>query len=198
MLDGFVTLPIFLFYVLRDSKRLRDGFYSAFSPQVAERTRNIISIVEGVLGRWVRAQLVLGFVVACLCFIGLSILGIELAPALAVFAGLTEFIPILGPWLGGAAGVIVTLAVAPDKVIWVALVYLIVQQLENMLLVPRIQGSYLRIHPAIILVLLPLGAYIAGFWGMVLAVPLTATIVEIYKYIRQSVSVEESQQLAEQ
>jgi predicted PurR-regulated permease PerM len=193
---GFVSLPIFLFYILKDSERLSNGFYSAFSPQMAKYVKNVISAIDGVLGRWIRAQLVLGFTVACLCFIGLSILGIALAPALAVFAGIMEFIPILGPWIGGGVGVIVVLATAPEKVIWVALVYIIVQLLENTLLVPRIHGSYLRIHPAIVLVLLPLGAYIAGLWGMVLAVPLTATIVEIYKYMR--LELEGVQQPSEQ
>ena len=193
---GFLSLPIFLFYVLKDSEKLRRVFYSALSTQVAEHTRNIVSIIERVLGRYIRAQLMLGFIVACLCFIGLSILGIELAPALAVFAGIMEFIPILGPWIGGAAGVIVALAVAPEQVIWVALVYLIIQLLENILLVPRIQGAYLRINPAILIVLLVLGAYIAGFWGIILAGPLTATIVQVYRYVSQNMKVEENQQLS--
>ena len=88
---------------------------------------------------------------------------------------------------------IVVLAIAPEKVIWVAILYLGVQLLENTLLVPRIQGGYLHIHPAIVIVLLVLGAYIAGFWGLILAVPLTATIVEIYKYVRHSIEIEETQ-----
>ncbi len=74
-----------------------------------------------------------------------------------------------------------------------ALLFLFVQLLENNLLVPRIQGAYLRVHPAIAIVLLVLGAYIAGFWGLLLAIPLTATIVEIYKYVRENVRVEEVQ-----
>jgi predicted PurR-regulated permease PerM len=184
---GLVTLPIFLFYILKDSEKLRTGFYSAFSPQVAEHVRNIVSIIEQVLGRYIRAQIMLGFVVAYFCFIGLLILKIPFAPALAAFAGVTELIPILGPWIGGAAAVIIALAVAPGKAIWVALLYLVVQLLENSLLVPRIQGAYLKIHPAILMVLLVVGAYVAGFWGIILAAPLTATIVAIYKYVRDSI-----------
>jgi predicted PurR-regulated permease PerM len=75
--------------------------------------------------------------------------------------------------------------VAPDKVVWVILLFLAIQLLENYLLVPRIQGGYLRIHPAVLIALLVIGAYIAGFWGLLLAAPLTATVVEIYKYVRQ-------------
>ena len=194
LMFGFAALPLFLFYVLKDWEKLGRSFYSALPPWLAEHTRNIISIIDGVLVRYFRAQIVLGSIVAYLCFIGLLVLiGIRYAPALAAFAGVTELIPTLGPWIGGAAAVIVTLAIAPEKAIWVALLFLFVQLLENNLLVPRIQGAYLRVHPAIAIVLLVLGAYIAGFWGLLLAIPLTATIVEIYKYVRESTRVGEVQ-----
>ncbi len=194
---GFVALPVFLFYILKDWEKLRNSFYSAFAPPVAKYVRGVVGVIDKVLGRWIRAQLMLSAVVGVLSFIGLAALGIPLAPALAAFQGLMEFVPILGPWIGGAVGVIVTLAIAPDKAIWVAVVYLAVQLLENILLVPRIHGSYMRIHPAMILVLLPLGAYIAGLWGIILIVPLTATIIELYKYARQNLVAEEIQQASE-
>jgi predicted PurR-regulated permease PerM len=195
---GFVALPVFLFYVLKDWEKLVSGFYSAFSPRMAEHVRGVVAVIDKVLGRWIRAQLVLSATVAVLCFIGLAALGITLAPALAVLQGIMEFIPILGPWIGGAVGVIVILAIAPQKAIWAVVVYLVVQLLENILLVPRVHGGYLRIHPALILVLLPLGAFIAGLWGIILIVPLAATVVEIYKYVRDNIKTDEIQQLAEQ
>jgi predicted PurR-regulated permease PerM len=194
---GFVALPVFLFYVLKDWEKLSSGFYSAFSQQMAEHVRGVVAVIDKVLGRWIRAQLVLSAVVAVLSFIGLAALGITLAPALAALQGIMEFVPILGPWIGGAVGVIVTLAIAPEKVIGVAVVYLAVQLLENIFLVPRIHGGYLKIHPAMILVLLPLGAYIAGLWGIILVVPLTATVIEIYKYVRQSLMAQEIQRASE-
>jgi predicted PurR-regulated permease PerM len=186
---GFATLPIFLFYVLKDSEQLTSGFYSRLSPWAAGHARNVVSIVEGVLGRYIRAQLMLGLVVAVLSFIGLSILDISFAPALAIFAGVTELIPILGPWIGGAFAVVVTLATTPEKAIWVVVVFVSVQFVENNLLVPRIQGGYLRIHPAVVLVLLVVGSFVAGIWGIILIVPLTATVVEIYRYLRRNVYV---------
>ena len=73
----------------------------------------------------------LGFVVGYFCFVGLLILKVPFAPALATFAAVTELIPTLGPWIGGAAAVIVTLAVAPDKALWVAVIFLIDQTVTN-------------------------------------------------------------------
>ena len=187
---GLAALPLFLFYTLKDSEKLKKNLYSAFSPRIAEHTRNIVGILERVLGRFIRAQLVLGSIVAYFTFVGLVILGIPYALVLAILAGIGELIPTLGPWLSGAVVTIVTLAVAPDKVIWVIILFLAIQLLENSLLVPRIHGGFLRIHPALLIVLLVLGAYIAGFWGLLLAAPLTATGVEIYKYIRHCYQVE--------
>ena len=182
---GLAALPLFLFYTLKDSEKLKRNFYSVLPAGVAEHVRNITNIFETVLGRYLRAQLMLGLIVAYFSFIGLLILRIPFAPVLALLAGVGELIPTLGPWISGAVVAIVTLAVAPEKVIWVILIFLAIQLLENNLLVPRIQGGYLHIHPAILIALLVIGAYIAGFWGLVLAAPLTATAVEIYKYVHR-------------
>lgn len=182
---GLAALPLFLFYALKDSEKLKRHVYSAFSPGISEHIRNLVDIIERVLGRYIRAQLMLGLIVAYLIFVGLLILKIPFSPVLAILAGVGELIPTLGPWFSGAVVTIITLAVAPDKVIWVIVLFLTVQLLENSLLVPRIQGSFLRIHPAVMIFMLVLGAYLAGFWGLLLAGPLTATGAEIYRYVRQ-------------
>ena len=187
---GLAALPLFLFYVLKDSEKLKKNLYSAFTPKTAEHTKNIVDILERVLGRFIRAQLILGLIVAYFTFIGLVILGIPFPLVLAILAGIGELIPTLGPWISGGVVAIVTLAIVPDKVIWVIVLFLVIQLLENSLLVPRIHGGFLRIHPALLIVLLVLGAYIAGFWGLLLAAPLTATGVEIYKYLRHYHQVE--------
>ena len=193
LIVGFAALPMFLFYILKDSERINKSLYSSLSPSVARYVKDIISIIEVVLGRYIRAQIVLGFIVGFFVFIGLLILGINFAPVLAVFAGITEMIPTLGPWIGGTIAVIVTLALVPEKTIWVILLYLLIQLLENTLLVPRIQGGYLRVHPAAVLLLLVIGAYVAGIWGLLLAVPLTATIIEVYKYVHSEMKTEDTQ-----
>ena len=182
---GLAALPLFLFYALKDSDKIKSSVYSAFPPGIAEHARNLAGIIEKVLGRYIRAQLMLGLIVGYLIFVGLLILKIPFAPVLAILAGIGELIPTLGPWISGAVVVIIALAMAPDKVIWVIVLFLSVQLLENGLLVPRVQGGYLRIHPALMIFMLVLGAYLAGFWGLLLAGPLTATGVAIYKYIQQ-------------
>ncbi|HEY83206.1 MAG TPA: AI-2E family transporter [Dehalococcoidia bacterium] len=187
---GLAALPLFLFYLLKDSEKLKDRFYNTLPSAAAEHVRNLACIVERVLGRYIRAQLMLGLIVAYFTFIGLLILEIPFALVLAILAGVGELIPTLGPWISGAVVAIVTLALAPEKVLWVILLFLVIQLFENSLLVPRIQGGYLRLHPALMIFLLVLGAYLAGFWGLLLAGPLTATGIEIYHYIRRHYEAE--------
>ncbi|MFH1650756.1 MAG: AI-2E family transporter [Chloroflexota bacterium] len=191
---GFASLPFFLFYVLKDSEKLKVMLNAPLPHGVARHVRNVVNILEMVLGRYIRAQLLLGAIVAYLVFVGLLVLDIQFAAVLALLAGISEFIPTLGPWLGGAVAVIVTLAVSPDKVLWVVLLYLGVQMVENYFLVPRIQSAYLRIHPALMIVILVLGAYLAGFWGLLLAAPLAATVMEIVRYVYQEYKLEEASQ----
>jgi len=194
MIAGFISLPFFLFFVLKDAESLGSGFYSLLpTGMTAVHARNIFKIMDNVLGKYIRAQLLLGAVVGSLVFIGLTALQIPLAPALAVFAAIMEVIPTVGPWIAAIFGVLVALALIPSKIIWVALVYLAANLLENLLLAPRIHGGFLRINPAILMVVLVLGAYLAGIWGMILFPPLTALIVEVYKYIRVNVGSGEVQ-----
>lgn len=185
---GFAVLPFFLFYILKDSEKLTNSLSSVMAPNVREHARNVIDIIESVLGRYIRAQIVLGIVVGYFTLVGLLIIRISdnesLALSMALIAGVMEMVPTLGPWVSGAVAVLVTLALAPEKTIWVVILYLGVQALENNFLVPKIQSAYLRIHPALMIALLVFGAYFAGFWGIVLIGPLTATLVEVFKYIR--------------
>jgi len=181
---GFAVLPFFLFYIMKDSEKLKKGLVSAMTPGIAEHARNVVNIVERVLGRYIRAQIMLGVIVAYFSFIGLLLLKVPFALALGLLAGVTELIPTLGPWISGGIAVIVTLAMAPEKAIWVAVLFVGIQLVENNLLVPKIQSAYLRIHPAVMILLLVFGAYFAGFWGLLIIGPLVATLVEIFKYIR--------------
>ena len=186
MILGFISMPVFLFFILKDWDKLRNSFQAATPLWTRIHAKNIFSILQNVTGRYIRGQLLLGLAVGLCVFILLMIMRIEFALPLAAFAAITEMVPMIGPWLGGIAGVLVTLAVAPEKVIWVAFGYILIQLLENNLLVPKIQGSQMNINPAFIIVISILGAYFAGILGFIIALPLTMTLIEMFKYLRDS------------
>ena len=181
---SFAVLPVFLFYIMMDSEKIQKNIYAELLPGTARHTKNIVHIVECVLGRWVRGELLLGAIVGSMSLAGLLVIGVPFAVPLAVFNGFCEMIPIIGPIIGGVVMTLVALAVIPDKAVWVLGLAVAIQLLENNLRAPRIVSSCLRIHPALILVLLVLGGLFWGFWGLVLTVPLTATLVDIFSYVR--------------
>jgi predicted PurR-regulated permease PerM len=179
---GLIAIPILLFYLMKDREALAEGMYAPLPSAVRPHLRNIIDIISEVIGSYVRAQLALAFVVGFMAFVGLSILGIEFAVLLGFVAGITELIPIVGPWLGAIAGILVTLATAPEKVFWVIPLYVGIQVLENVFLVPRVQGNALNIHPLWMIVIILVGAQIAGLWGVILGPPLVAASKGVVSY----------------
>jgi predicted PurR-regulated permease PerM len=183
---GFIIMPIFIFFILKDWDRLRDKFYAALPLWTRTHTKGIFSILQNVVVRYVRGQIILGLVVGICVYLLLFFMKINFALPLAVFAAIMELVPTVGPWLGGGLAVVVTLATVPDKVIWVALGYVIIQLTESNLLLPRIQGTQMGINPAFILLLIVLGSHFAGILGFIIVLPLTMVIIKIFKYFRDS------------
>ena len=179
---GLAVVPFFLFYILKDREEVVGGVYPLLSRRAQTHAHNVIFMVNNVIGSYVRAQLLSATIVGVLVFIGLSILGIKFAAILGLLAGLFGLVPIIGPLLGAVPGLLVTLASSPSQVIWVALVYLIVQLLENNLISPRIQSSAVRLNPAIIVAVLVVSSEVAGLWGVIVGVPLAAAARDVFVY----------------
>jgi predicted PurR-regulated permease PerM len=183
---GFLSLPLIVFFMLKDWDKLRDGFFGIMPGWASDHARNVAGILDRVMGRYIRGQILLSIIIGTLVFILLTVLKIQFAPALAVWAALMEFIPVLGPWLTIIAGVVIAIATDPAKVVWLIPGYLVIQQLESNFLVPRIQGSVMRMNPIFIILVSLMGAYLAGLLGFMVAVPVAATIIELLKYFKQS------------
>ena len=180
---GFAVMPFWMFYAMRDRHFVRNNFLDALPVSLRDDGINLLHISDRLLGRYIRAQLILGVIVGTAVGVSLTLLDVQLSLALGVIAGVTELIPILGPWIGAVPGLLIVAATDPDKIIWVALVYLGIQQVENLLLVPRIQGEALEMHPAMILLMLSLGGAAFGFIGLIVAVPLSALLREVFWYL---------------
>ncbi|RJQ11002.1 MAG: AI-2E family transporter [Dehalococcoidia bacterium] len=180
---GFAVMPFWMFYVMRDRPTVIPALLTAVPPEVREDARHILRIADHLLGRYIRGQLFLGLIVGAAVGVAMTVLGVDLSIGLGVWAGVTELIPIIGPWLGAVPGLIIVAATAPELLIPVALVYLVVQQLENNLLVPHVQGDAVNLHPAVVIVLLVLGGALAGFTGLVIVIPLAAILREIFWYL---------------
>lgn len=182
---ALTTAPVLIFYLMKDSDPLRESLYTPFPAALRPYLRDLMDIVNRSLGGYIRGQLFLGLLVGGFVTIGLLLLDIPFAVILGIVAGLTELIPIIGPWIGGAVGVLVTLATEPEKVLWVILLYLAVQLLENALLVPRIQANTLGLHPIAVILVITIGSQYFGLWGVILGPPLAAMLKGIIAYAAQ-------------
>lgn len=183
LISGFLIVPFWLFYALRDRHFIERNFMRAVPGSMQDDVAHIARIADSLLGRYIRGQLLLGVIVGTAVGVALSLLDVQFAIGLGLWAGITELIPIIGPWLGGIPAVILVLATAPDLLLPVILLYVVVQQLENNLLVPRIQGHAVDIHPAMVIMLLVVFGAVWGLIGMIVAVPATAIIRELFWYV---------------
>ncbi|MGI8926498.1 MAG: AI-2E family transporter [Tepidiformaceae bacterium] len=190
-LIGYIAVPFFVFYALKDRDRALGRLYAFFPESIQPDVRESVRIANRVLGAYVRAQLFLALIIFVITFVGLRLMGIEFALGLAAVAGLTEMIPIIGPLIGFVPAFIVVLATEPDKWWWVVLFYLGVQAAENYLLVPRVHGQSVHMHPALVLILITLGGALFGLWGVVLVVPLAAAVRDVYAYIYRRLGEED-------
>lgn len=180
---GMVIIPFWLFYVLNDEGKIRRTFYRLIPTQAREDVHCIMVIIDSLLSAYIRGQLFLCLLVGVMSTAALVILRVELALLLGTIAGILEIIPILGPYLGAIPAVLIALFKRPILALWVALAFAAIQQVENVFLVPRISGNAVRFHPAIVMVIVVIGAQVAGLWGLLLAVPVTAVIRDVFQYL---------------
>jgi predicted PurR-regulated permease PerM len=182
ILFGYLVVPFWMFYAMRDRYAAGRGFKNAVPPVLRDDVSNVFYMLDHLLGRYIRGQLLLGLVVGIVVGIGLSLLGVQLSIGLGVWAGITELVPIVGPWLGAIPAFIVVLSTEPGLLLPVIILYFSVQQLESLFLVPRVQGEALDLPAGMVIVLLVVGGAAFGFAGLVVAVPLAAMLREIFWY----------------
>jgi predicted PurR-regulated permease PerM len=139
--------------------------------------------VEARLGAYVRGQVFLMFIIGIASYIGLFILRVPFAPALALIAGITEAIPVIGPLIGSVPAIIVGFTVSPITGLLVALLYVIIQFLENNVLVPRVMSSNVGLNPLVVIIAIVAGSTLNGVIGALLAIPLAGTLQVLVQHI---------------
>lgn len=179
---GIVTLfavMVIVFYMTVGEAGIKEFFRSVAPSKYQPYLVQKFNQVQNKLGLWLRGQLILSLIIFLLTFLGLTILGVKYALVLALFAGLAEFIPYVGPIIGAIPAIFLTFADSPFKTLLVIVLYIIIQQLENQIIVPKVMQKSVGLNPIVIIVVMLIGAKVAGVLGIILAVP-TATIIKIF------------------
>jgi predicted PurR-regulated permease PerM len=180
LLFSVVLVVVVSIYMLLDMHRLSAAVDRRFPPPSG--TRPLVERMEQALGSYVKGQLAVSLIMGASCGLGIWILGIldlfpngdRYAVAFGAWAAVAELIPYVGPWLAATPPVLYALVQQPLSALWVALLFLGIQQLEGHVVVPKIMGNALRLHPLLVIFGLLAGGEIYGFPGILVALPLLA------------------------
>lgn len=174
-----VSVVFFTFYFLLEETFLQKFLQKFMTHDEARTIVDIMQKIEIRLGAWMRGQFILMLIIGVMSYIGLTILGIRYALSLAFIAGLLEVIPIIGPVVSSIPAFLVASATSLFTGGITLVLYIIIQQLENNLIVPFVMNRAAGINPIMTLIALSIGGKLGGFLGAILAVPIAVAIETI-------------------
>jgi predicted PurR-regulated permease PerM len=193
LLFSVVLVIVVSVYMLLDMDRLAAGIERRFPS--APGSTPLVERMERALLSYVKGQLALSLIIGASSGLGLWILGMaglmpnggKYALLFGLWAGITELIPYVGPWLGATPPVLYALVQHPLSALWVVLLFLAIQQLEGHVVVPKVMGHSLRLHPLLVIFGLLAGGEIYGFPGILVALPLLAAGRAVWEFFSERV-----------
>jgi predicted PurR-regulated permease PerM len=176
--DVFIAMVILVlaFYWTLDGPRIIQSFLLLVPQDQRESIRELISAMESKVGFYIAGQGFLCLVIGIMALVAYLLIGLPNALVLALIAGVLEAVPMIGPLLGAIPAALVALSIGPDKLIWVILATIVIQQLENSLLVPRVMRKAVGVNPFVTLLALFAFSSLFGIAGALMAIPIAAII----------------------
>jgi predicted PurR-regulated permease PerM len=195
LFDALLVVVVSI-YMLLDMQRLTDAVDRRFPPR---GRGGLIVRMEQAVASYVKGQFLLSLIIGLSVGLGLWILGMvglmphggRYAAAFGAWAGVTELIPYVGPWLGAIPAVLYALVQHPLSALWVALLFLGIQQLEGHVVVPKVMGRTLRLHPLLVIFGLLAGGEIYGFPGILVSLPLLAAGRAVWEFFSERIELEQ-------
>jgi predicted PurR-regulated permease PerM len=191
-----VLVLVVSIYMLLGMGRLREAVDRRFPPRRGEP--GLILHIERALAGYVKGQVLLSLIIGTSAGAALWVLGMlgwaegmdKYALLFGAWVALTELIPYLGPWLGAVPPLVYALVIDPISAIWVALLFLGIHQIEGHIVVPKVMGSALRLHPLLVIFGLLAGAEIYGLPGIFVALPLLAVMRALWEFFSERIELE--------
>lgn len=180
---ALIVAPFLAFYLLKDLDQFKERFVGALPSRYRLEILGLLRGLDRVLAGFVRGQLLLALTVGGMATLATYLLGLRYAVLLGIWAGITELVPYVGPFLGAVPAVLAGISVSPLLAIQVALAFFIIQQLEGAVLSPKIMGDSVGLHPLVVILAILAGGTLFGVWGMILALPVAGTVRVVWCFL---------------
>ncbi|HEY3311349.1 MAG TPA: AI-2E family transporter [Anaerolineales bacterium] len=171
-----LVVVVLTFYSALDGPRIIKSFLLVASLEKRESLNELILAMETKVGLYVVGQTILCLVIGVMALIAYLLIGLPNALVLALVAGVLEAVPMVGPLLGAVPAALVAFSIGPDKLVWVVVATVVIQQLENSLLVPRVMKETVGVNPFVSLLSFFAFSTLFGIGGALMAIPMAAII----------------------
>jgi predicted PurR-regulated permease PerM len=179
---NLILAPFLAYYLLRDQELIRTTLLSLVPHDKRHDVQDVLREVNRVIAGFLRGQIIVSIFVGSFIGLALLLLRVDYALLIGAFAGLLDIIPYFGPIIGAIPAVALALLKSPVTALWVIVAFVVANQIESMVLQPRIVGGHVGLHPLTVIFAILAGGKLLGIWGMLVAVPLTAAIKVLANY----------------
>jgi len=183
LFSAFLILVI-TFYLTMEEESFQKGLKKFLPARHQRHATALIDAIQQKIGWWFRGQLSLCFIIFLMTYISLTIFGVKYALVLAIIAGFFEIIPYLGPTLSAVPAALISFIQSPLLAVFVIMIYVIIQAVENNILVPKVMQKAVGLDPIVSIIALMVGFELGGVIGAILAIPVTTALMVIIKDLK--------------
>jgi len=182
----FVLATLLISFYLCVEKEGTDRFLKVLLPDVYEKAvLKVFGRFKVKIRKWFSAQFLLSLIIGVVVTLGLWALGVRYSILLGVLAMIFEIVPVIGPLIVGVIAFLVAVSDSFALGVYTLIFFIVVQQFENHILTPAIIGKTMKVHPVVVIFSLLAGGKIAGFVGIILAVPLAVLAQEVFNHLAE-------------
>lgn len=177
---SLILTPIFAFYFLKDKEEIKNKFKALLPKSKEERLLRLFNNIHNDMTKYIIGKIKMAIFVGFATFIMLFALGVEFSFVIGMITCVADIVPYIGPLMGLIPAFVFAFIESPIKALWILLMYLFIQWVENNIVGPKILSKETGFHPIVVLFLLILGASLFGFLGMILSVPIALVAKTVY------------------
>lgn len=177
---SLVLTPIFTFYFLKDKDDIREKLKKMIPKQKNDRLMKLFSKMHQDMTKYISGKIKMAIFVGFATFIMLLVLGVEFSFVIGIITCVADIVPYVGPLMGLVPAFVFAFIESPIRALWIFVLYLFIQWIENNIVGPKILSEETGFHPIVVLFLLIVGGSLFGFLGMILSVPIALVIKTVY------------------